>query len=118
MTIDDVINKSYDLISDESEIDEEDRIALPTLLRAHDVLRLLAKQWLEDKGAVMPTPRISWYQYGSVDIFWENDRYSMLINVPPDQTEEVTWALLYVNGETYHGYAADTSDILVHLSDE
>ena len=41
-------------------------------------------QWLFDVfGKTMATPKIYHAPKGSIDIYWENERFNLLINVPP-----------------------------------
>lgn len=80
-----VIEKSKYILALEKDFDGEgsDSYSREVWLKAVQFVAGYA-QWLFDVfGKIMATPKIYHAPGGSIDIYWENERFNLLINIPP-----------------------------------
>ncbi len=62
-----------------------------TWIRVRDFLLATAESLWRDNGVLVPAPRISAGPEGSFDIHWQSAGKELLINIPEDVTEPVTY---------------------------
>jgi len=73
--------------------DEGEEIAFTeqTWSRAVILLMRMSKMLLDEHGRAIDAPRILPGPHGSIDIHWDTENYELLLNVPVDATEQVTF---------------------------
>lgn len=88
------ITESRRILEIEAEPDEgiEAQYLEATWKRAVKFLRGLAQTFWDENGSPPPTPSISPSVCGSIDLFWELDDLSLLINVPVDPAKPQTFS--------------------------
>lgn len=62
-----------------------------TLERAHAFLLAGTLQLWETRRVILPTPRVDAGPDGSIDLHWETNGREMLVNVPPEADETITF---------------------------
>lgn len=100
--LEEAISSSKAILSIES--DAEEGVAAyteETWQRAIRLLRILADLYWQAAGDYLPTPSIGPAVDGSIDLFWEKDHLTLLINVPAEPDK----------GGTFFGRRLQTSKI-------
>ena len=91
--LEEAISESKSILEIEVALDEgiDVQYSEETWKRAVKLLRKLAEMFWEDNGTFLPVPSVGPADAGSIDLFWELEHLTLLINVPADVATSVTF---------------------------